>query len=357
MDDNIPRLNRILVTRTDRIGDLLLSTPVFSALRHHYPDCHIAVLVSGYASEVVEGHPAVDEVLRQPETEGRSFLARLNNLTATLRHHRFDALVVLHPTWLVALAGFLAGIRIRVGSGYRAYSVLFNKKIRQHRKDVKRHEVAYNLNMLEALGAKRTSEMPAIHLNEADHRDVADWLDRTGIQCQAPLIVLHPGSGGSARDWPIGHFAELADRLVSEQLGTVIITGGPQEEGVVSAVRGKMANTAHTMVGAMSIKQMGALLSRSSLCVANSTGPMHLSAAVGTPTIGLFCPVKVCSPVRWGPYGEGHKTLQPDVPACDTCIGEACEYHDCMNLISVESVLEAAKDILSVATQQYREQQ
>ena len=346
MIDSSRQPERILVVRTDRLGDVLLSTPVLSVLREQFPNCYLGLLVSPYTREVVEGHPALDAVFSdEMEKKHRGFKG-LMLLAREIKSHRFDTVIVLHPTLRLALLGKLAGIPLRIGSGYRAYSLLFNRRVFEHRKDVVRHEVAYNLNLVSTLGVPSEKAMPKVLITEDEKEAIRARLNNQESRSGTPLIVLHPGSGGSARDWPGAYFAELADLLAAESMGRVVITGGLHETGLVRSITEEMKSTAVNLAGETTIKEMAALLAVSKLCVANSTGPMHLSAAVGTPTVALFCPITPCSPTRWGPYGEGHIVLKPEVPACPKCVEKACPYYDCMTRISVESVFQAVKEIL-----------
>lgn len=340
-------IHHLLVVRTDRIGDVLLSTPVLSGLREQFPDSRIAMLVSPYAREVVDGHPALDDVFVDDQAgKHRGFLGWLR-LVGDIRAQRFDALVVLHPTLRLALLGVIAGIPVRVGSGYRAYGVLFNRRVYEHRKDARRHEVEYNMRIAAALGVQATPSPPIIVIPDAARQAIASRLDAWGVETTDTLVALHPGSGGSARSWPAASFAALGDRLAMECGARVVLTGGPSERALVESVIGQMRTRPLTIVGETTIKELAALLAVCQLCVTNSTGPLHLAAAVGTPTVALFCPITPCSPVRWGPYGDGHRVLKPDVPACPRCIGLACEYFDCMTRISVDVVYKATQEILT----------
>lgn len=339
-------LQRILVVRTDRIGDVLLSTPVLSVLREHRPTGYLSIMVNPYTCEVVDGHPALNEILVDDITGRHRGIRGFIRLIRDIRIRRFDTIIVLHPTFRLAVLGFLAGIPLRVGSGYRAYSLLFNHRIYEHRKDASQHEVDYNLHLLSGLGMSTSHAKPQITVTEAARHKMTTRLAQWGVLPHESLIVLHPGSGGSARRWPGSSFAALADQLASEADVRVILTGGTTERDLVEEVIRQMKTRPITLVGETTIKELTALLEITRLCVTNSTGPLHLAAAVGTPTVALYCPIIPCSPIRWGPYGDGHHVLQPDVPSCPRCIGNACEYYDCMSMISVDAVFHAAQEIL-----------
>ncbi len=336
---------RILVIRTDRIGDVLLSTPVLSVLREQAPDSQIAALVSPYAAGAIDGHPALDEIIVDERSERHGGPGGFLRLVRDLRERRFDAVLVLHPTTRLALACRLAGIPVRIGTGYRAYGFLFNRRVYEHRRDARRHEVEYNLSLARALFGQAGEAAPEIHVPEAARRAVARRLRQWRVLPEDPLVLLHPGSGGSARNWPEGCFAELAERL-SRSGVRVVVTGSADERDLVGRVAGSLPESVIRVAGELDIKELAALLQASSLCVTNSTGPMHVAAAVGTPTVALFCPIKPCSPVRWGPFGGDHNVLLPAVPDCPArhrCIGNACPHFDCMERISTNDVYEAVR--------------
>ena len=333
---------RILVVRTDRIGDVLLSTPVLSVLREQDPDCHIAMLVSHYAAGAIDGHPALDEIVIDEQSGRHRGLRGFFRLVGDLRVRRFDAVLVLHPTARLALACRLAGIRERIGTGYRLYGPLFNRRVYDHRKDARRHEVEYNLGMVWALFDTAGTAAPEMQIPDEARRAVENRMRLWRAQPEDPLVLLHPGSGGSARNWPAGSFAALADRL-SENGVRVVVTGSAEERTLVDHVARSRSESVVQVAGELDIKELAALLEASTVCVTNSTGPLHIAAAVGTPTVALFCPIKPCSPARWGPFGENHDVLMPEVPACPRCIETACPYFDCMERISVDEVFEAVR--------------
>jgi ADP-heptose:LPS heptosyltransferase len=326
---------RILIVRTDRIGDVILSTPVIRNLRRAFPEAHLAFLVSPGSREVVEGHPDLDEILVDDAEGAHRGGGGFIELRGTIREKRFDAAVVLHPTLRLAMLAALAGIPLRVGTGYRAYSALFNRRLREHRRRGPKHELQYNLSLLEPLGIRPVELAPRVCLAPGDRAVAERVLEARGLS-RRPFIIIHPGSGGSARDWPLGYFAQLADRIQRDLGVRVLVTGGEQEVGLV----GRMVDLTETrpavVVGETTLKQLGALMERAELFVSNSTGPMHLAAAVGTRVLAFFPTLFGCRARRWGPWGEGHIVMEPPVPECPRCEPEKCRYGDCMRMIAVE---------------------
>ncbi len=337
---------RFLVVRTDRIGDVVLSTPVLTAIKSSYPGAYVAMLVREYTREVVADHPDLDEVIiDDPNGCHRGF--GLWRLASQLKEHRFDVALVLHPTFRLAFLSWLAGIPVRAGSGYRAYSFLFNRKIYQHRKNSGRHELDLNLEMAAGIGATIDCVQFKFHIPNQAEAKVADLLEQNGISDSRPFVVIHPGSGGSALDWPAEKFGQLADAIQKTLEIPVVITGIKAEAELVSRVQAAAGSPVLRAQGISTIKELAALLRRASLVVANSTGPLHIAVAVGTEVIGLYCPIAPCLPERWGPYHRPNSVIMPPVQLCEKCKPDRCEHGNCMELITVQQVFELAREKLN----------
>ena len=336
--ETIENINRILVVRTDRIGDVVLSLPVVTALRRRYPKAYIAMLVNSAIREVVEDHPDLDEILLDDGDGVRGFF----DLVKKIRKKKFNAAVLLHPTFRLAFALALAGVVWRIGTGYRIYSFLFNKRVLEHRKKSLRHEVDYNLSLASVLGADSSKVEFNFPVSEEASRKIEELFGEMGITSKKAIVVLHPGSRGSALDWPVSYFAQLADRLVRDSHAQVIVTGGKGEEKVVSEVLKGTSGKIWGIVGRLNLKELAALLKQVDLLIANSTGPLHIGVAVGTEVIGFYPPLIPASVRRWGPYRREMSAFVPDLPECTKCIKSKCPHWNCMKLISVENVWKMA---------------
>ncbi len=335
-------INRILVIRTDRIGDVVLSLPVVTTLRRQYPKAYIAMLVNPAVREIVEDHHDLDEVLLDEGTGIRGFF----ELVRKIRLRKFDAAVLLHPTLRLAFALAAAGVPWRIGTGYRIYSFLFNKRVFEHRKGSLRHEVDYNLSLAGILGADSSGVDFNFPVSEEASWKIEKLFKEMRISSEKPIVVLHPGSRESALDWPVSYFAQLADYLVKKSNAQVIVTGGKGEEKVVSEVLKNVSGEIYGMVGRLNLKELAALLKKADLVVANSTGPLHIGVAVGTEVIGFYPPLTPASVRRWGPYRRETSAFVPNVPECSRCIRSKCIHWNCMELITVEEVWKRADEKL-----------
>jgi heptosyltransferase III len=335
---------KVLIIRTDRIGDVVLTLPMVTVLRERIPGIRVSMLLRSYTSALAEGFGGLDRAFSYDTPEGQK---RFSTMLAELRAQRFDLVVVSHPTFRIALLTALAGIPVRVGSGYRWYSFLFNKRVFEHRKTAEKHEAEYNISLLQAIGI-HVSEIPHIDLAlpaSATDEALAE-LTRLDIGHDEKFVVLHPGSGGSARDWSAQNFGDLAKGLAADGY-RVVVTGVQAEKELVGQVITRAEGRAIASVGRMSLKVLAAFVKRARLFVSNSTGPLHIASAVGTPVIAFFPPIRECSPRRWGPLAEAKVVFTADSASCPRCKGGPCQGNDCMDQIQVKEVLSAARRLLS----------
>lgn len=342
----VPRgeYQRILVVRTDRIGDVVLSLPMVAALKGRFPNAQVLFLVRTYTRDLVSHDPGISGVLTS-DVDGlpKSFWT----LVREIRTGRFDAAVVASPTLRTALLIACARIPVRVGTGYRWYSMLFNQRVYEHRKTALKHESEYNVSLLGALGIHPEAPPRAVlTIPQSARREAERLRAALGFAPDETVVVLHPGSGGSARDWRAENFGILA-RMLSDSGARVLVTGGQGEEQLVERVVRAAGIPLVTSIGAMGLLTMGAFLSSVSLFVSNSTGPLHIAAAVGTPVIAFYPPITQCSPKRWGPLATEKIVFEADASQCPRCKGGPCQGDDCMQMIPVEDVREAAMELLN----------
>ena len=335
-------IKNILVCRTDRIGDLILSLPVATALKKHIPGIKVTFLINKYTEAVIKGCPDIDNVIYFDSDENKDILT----LVKDIRKYKFDAAVVLFPVFKVAMASYLAGIPVRIGSGYRSYSFLFNKKVYEHRKYSEKHEVEFNLRLIEELGIECSSPEFNFILKEADVKAAEEVLQENRISADKKLVIIHPGSGGSALEWPVKNFGTFA-RNLSENLDVeILLTWGENELEKVQSVNETSGNVCKILDRMLTLEHFIALISKSELVVTNSTGPIHIAAMLGREVIGFYPPILACSYKRWGPYGREDSVFVPDIPPCKKCISEKCKYFDCMDRITPEMAVKKAVKVI-----------
>ncbi len=298
------------------------------------------MLLRSYTKTVAMGNEGLDSVL---EYDGKSFFEMLR----AVRQGKYEMAVVAFPRFRVALLMLMARIPTRIGSGYRWYSFLFNKRVYEHRKTGERHEAEYNVRLLQAVGCNvDTTPQPALKVGQAELEKAKNVLKDVGIYPGDRWAVLHPGSGGSAKDWSPKNFGELARVLMSEGF-KVVVTGGPYEDQVVGKVVESSGNKAIGLVNRFNLREFAAFLSCANLFVGNSSGPLHIAAAVGTPVIGFYPDIVACSPKRWGPLTDKKVVFAPDRTKCTLCKGRECQGNVCMDQIEMSQVMSAVHSLIS----------
>jgi heptosyltransferase III len=334
------RLKKILVVRTDRIGDVILTLPTVEVLKSNFPKAHVTMLVRSYTSSLVDN--IADILLYDSDGIEKGFFEMLTEINRA----GFDAAIVAYPRFRICLLLWFAGIPIRVGTGYRWYSFLFNKRVYEHRKTAEKHESEYNLSLAEALGAKRPDKLTLqLVITQSEKQKAQELRLNLGIAGSDKLVLLHPGSGGSAREWKAEYFSQLASELTKRGY-CVVITGSETEKTLVEGVANNSTGKVLKLISDLRLKEFAALIQTARIFIANSTGPLHIAAAAGIPVIGFYPPVRVMSPKRWGPLAEKKKLFVPDPLQCPRCKGGDCKGNDCMGQIKVDQVLDAVEKLI-----------
>ena len=333
----------ILIVRTDRIGDLILTLPLAGLIKKQYPDSRVSFLVREYTKNIVSNHPYVDEVIVLKESDGNVPLFENVNI---IKQKKFDTCIVVYPRFKISLIVFFSGIKNRIGTGYRWYSFLFNRKVYEHRKNAERHELEYNVNLLEKLGVKTNISDSSVsydfRVDESSLQNVIRILIDEKIDLQKPIIIVHPGSGGSSIDLPINKFAELVRKLDEDNF-QIILTGSKNEVELCEKI--KSSNKVKNLAGRFNLDELTALISKSVMFISNSTGPIHIAAALGKYTVGFYPKIVSCSQERWGPYTNKKLVYEPQID-CKNCTREQCEKLNCMDSIDITKVYTDIKNVL-----------
>lgn len=332
----------ILIVRTDRIGDVVLSFPIASVIKKHFPECKVSFLLREYTRPLAENNPFIDEVIVLIEKDGR---ASVPANVAQLKN-RFDTCIVAFPTYPIALILFLSNITNRIGTGYRWYSFLLNKKVYEHRKYGERHELEYNVRLLQHLGineeVNEENVLFGMSSSIESKEKVSTELKSLGINKNKPIVIVHPGSGGSAVDLPMDKMKEVL-KLISKENVEILITGSKTEKELCQSL--VVSNNVINVAGKFNLRDLIALIDQSDLLIANSTGPIHIAAALGKNVIGFYPKVVTCAPKRWGPYTNKKTIFSPTID-CKECTTKQCKKLNCMESINPVEVGNAVKIIL-----------
>lgn len=330
---------KALLVRLDRIGDLVLSLPVDQMRCFSGKDVTWAV-TSGLEFLAEDALPKRKHISLQRKFSWTGF----KSFYKFLRDERFDLVVAFHsPAW-VALAIFLARVRIRVGVKSQWYSFFtYNRGVRQKRSQALFHESDYNRRLV-VIGLRLQGEKEVLKPLKLQHA-VRDDRHKLGLRF-TDYVVVHPGMGGSARNWTLPLYIEFVKKLLLQN--NVVLTASSADRTWVDPIIEAIGE--HPKLQWIEIsdpEDWRFILTFAKAVVAPSTGTVHVAAALGTPTIGIYSPVKVQSPKRWGPIGEKVKVVWPDVecPGHHSCLQQNCPRFDCMRDITVEEIMSALKEM------------
>jgi ADP-heptose:LPS heptosyltransferase len=288
---------RVLVLRNDGIGDLILALPLVQMLKD--AGAQVGLLVGTRTAELLRHDRRVDRLL----VDGA-------DAPAAVKAGRFDTALVLWANWRNAWIPLRAGIARRLGPSLRPYAWMFTQRLDLRRGRGWTHESELNCAYGRALGLG--SRVPAPRLDLAPGARVRGraWLRKHGPQGPGPLVLLHPGSRGSAQPWPPERFAGLGRELKRRHGARILVTGGPGDEAVARACAGALGRGTALCLD-LGLEDFAGLVAGADLFAAVSTGPLHLAAALSVPVLGLYPPLRAMSPLRWGPRGSRRAVLSP----------------------------------------------
>ncbi len=339
---------KILLVRTDRLGDLVLTTPAIKAVRDAYPDAYIAMIVRPYGELVVKDNPYLDEVIVYDKSGlHRSAIATIR-FALRLRKAGFDRAIIFHPTNRMHIIAYIANIPRRVGYDNRL-SFLLTDRIKNLKHEGKKHERDYTLDLLKALGIESDEKELYVAVDNNARSDIGQILSNHGIMIKDRLVTLHPGASCISKIWPSERFAKLADTLIEKHNVKIAIIGGKEKRDLfcVDSVKKFMRKQAIYFKGTLDIKGLAALLKRSTLFISNDSGPVHIATAVGTPVVDIFGRNQPgLSPVRWGPLGKKDIVIHKDVGCKNRCFAHNCEKNfACLAAVSVDDIYTAIQSM------------
>ena len=348
---------KILLTRTDRIGDVVLSTPAIKAVRDKYPDAYIAFMVRPYANDIVEGNPYLDDIIEYDKNGRHKSLLSTIKFAFYLRKKKFDIAIMLHPTNRVHLMAFLAGIPRRIGYD-RKMPFFLTDRVPHLKQEGKKHELEYTLDLLKAIGIEAVDKTLFVPVREKDMNAIEIVLDEWHIGKDVPLIAVNPGASSMSKRWSSENFAKVADALAGKLKARIFIVSDKANaefaENVAKNMKYEPGPCAQgtgepiNLAGKMSVGELVALISKCNIFISNDSGPVHIACAVGTPAVSIFGRKNPgLSPKRWAPRGEKSVFLHKDV-GCSECLAEYCKKNfKCLEAITPEEVLNAVESLLS----------
>ncbi len=344
---------RILIRGTNWLGDAVMTTPAMQRLRTSFPDAHIALLATPLTAGLFQESPLVNEVIpyRRREDGVKAFF----DIVRQLRERQFDVALLFQNAFEAALLAWMGNVGLRIGFAEQGRGLLLTHRLHRGEQHRNRHQVEDYLDIVAecervCLGNKFNPMMlrplPALVANATQCQAAKEKLQQFAIADRRPLIALNTGATNSrAKCWPAERFAELADQLNEELNAQIVLIGGAAEAEYAQVVaRQTKREGAINLAGKTSMNELIGLLAECDLLVSNDTGPAHVAAALGTPTLTIFGPT---NEFETSPTGHHAELIRADNIECARCMHRDCPIdHRCMTRITANDVLARARKLL-----------
>jgi len=334
-------LRRVLIVRTDKVGDVVMITPMIREIRKTFPDSFIAILTNANTRDILLYNPHLNIILTD-DLEKKSFWKVVKDIN---KYKFTDGLLVM-PTERAAYQMFFAGIKNRIGVGRKLYEVLtFMKSVSRNKYIPLRHEAEYCMDLARTIGVNSKNLNPEIFITEEEKVYGKSILLEKGAYETDHKIIVHTGSGNSSRNWSEEKYLELINKILEEhELSKIILTAIELSAGFKEKL--KDLNDRRIVFVDDDIKRLRDLIciiANADLLIASSTGPLHIASALDVRTIGLFCYRRMNCAAHWGALGDKAINLEVSKEYCDSHCSfdkEACNFE---NGISIEEVISSVK--------------
>jgi ADP-heptose:LPS heptosyltransferase len=337
-------IKKILVIRTGSLGDVLLVTPLLHTLRDSFPGAHITVLIPPLAQECLKDNPDINKIITTDLVRRRGTFnpLKIMRLGFQLRKEQFDLGFDPRGDIRNIVILYLSKTKYRVSFGNTSGGGFLLHKSVTYRK---KHEIDSSFDLLRAIGIDARNRGMVFIIDESDSSYIHEFLVKKGIGRGECIIGLHPSTSWRYKDWPADKFARLGDYLISAYGAKVIILGKNKKDyEIAQCIHHLMAVKPVLVTDDLNLRQTTALIARMAAFVCNSSAPAHLAAMTATPTIVLFGSDEMS---LW--LHENQMGLKKE-STCSPCRQRGCHRaglpDQCMNLISVENVIEAIEGII-----------
>lgn len=354
-----PAPRRILILKPSSLGDVIHALPALHALRRAWPQAHVAWMIGSSFAPVLQGHPQIDELIcfdrRRYGAMWRSpaAAAAFWRFVADVRRRRFDLVIDLQGLIRSGLIAFFSGARHRFGfADARELAWLFyTTRVATPAGPV--HAVRKNLLMMRSLGVDTgPDESPGgsatggapLPIDDDDRAAAAAALAQAGVSAMNDFVAVFVGARWESKLWPTERFAGLIDLLRESGGPPPVLLGAPDETGRADEISAACRVAPANLVGKTTLRSLAALIERARLVISLDSGPLHLAAALGRPTIAMFGPT---DPNRTGPWSARARVMTHPTP-CAPCLRRRCplSHHDCLRKLEEIAVLAAVREVL-----------
>ncbi len=343
---------KVMIRAPNWIGDAVMAVPALREMRRIFDKAHITLVARQWVAGLFDGEGLADDLI--PVADKSGFVRSVGGFfrdVRRLRSERFDYAVLLQNAFGAALTARAAGAQAIIGYPTDARRALLDHIIAFETNYKSRHQVFYYLNIASQMeeklaGASRvdTTQEPRLHVSDEARQEAKRKLARFGIEEGAKMVALNPGATNSrAKQWQTERFARVADIFAERDGFKTVIIGAASDREAAEAVAREMRSHTAVLAGETTVAELKALLACSSLVISNDTGPAHVSAALGVPTVVIFGPTEHFATRPLSPVAS---VVRHPVD-CSPCMLRECPIdHRCMTRVEVADVYRAAKMLL-----------
>jgi len=332
---------RIIISRPDRIGDVVLATPLPREIKKSFPNSYIAILLRKYTRSIFENNPYVDDIIVIDDDYPNWNFKKLLRESKRLRKYKFNYALMLLPDEKINYLFFFAGIKKRIGVGHKFYQFITGvKAVSRNKYKPLRHEADYCLDLARAMGVTSFNYWTEIFLTENEQR-LAQEYRKTFAPNGEKLIGINISSGNSCPNLSADNYLELINSLKNIENIKIFLTDKNAPPNIVDNEK--------VFHQKENIRELIVRIKSLDLLISSSTGPSHIAAAVKTPTLTLFCRLPACSPQLWSPLGNNAHYILPSEYYCKTRCPQnpkLCTFSD--GGIKIGQIIQASKNILNI---------
>jgi len=332
-------MKRILLVRTDRVGDVVFITPMAREIKKAFPDSFVATLTQPHTANIFKNNPYVDAIITDDLKKGNFW-----TIVRTLREYKFTHGLMMLPTERAAFQMFWVGIKTRVGVGHKLYEVITGmKSVSRNNYIPLRHEADYCMDLARKIGVKTSNIDLQIFLSDKEKEEAKIFLEQQGISEGDFKIYIHTGSLGSAPNWSEEKYLQLI-KLILEKFGgekiKIILTAREMSAGFLNLILSSnlICNLSDK---ANDLRDLIKLISRADIFIGPSTGPLHIADALGIKCIGLHCRRAMSCPKHQGIINSSSINLEVSDSDCKKYCSADQNTCGIENGLTVEQVIDA----------------
>ncbi len=345
---------KILIIRLSAIGDVVDVLPALRCLRSKFPESRVSWLVEDRASEVLTGHPDIDEVIVFPRKKWRREILKVNRALSTLSDvfsfyrklhgEGYDLVLDFQGNLKSGIMDLITGTENRIGFGKgfcKEFNYLFTR-YKAYPQNKREHRIDKNLSLLKQLDIETTFQIPELPTSMSDQEYISKFIENNNKR-SVPLIIINPCTSeyGSYKRWSTLNYARLADMILEKYDVKMIFTWGPNELEIVNEIVAHMKQKALVSCKT-TMKQLIELIRRADLYIGGDTGPLHIASTLCIPIVAIFGPK---DPILYGPYNENAAIISKELP-CSPCRDRTCSDPECLTTILPEEVFQAVNQLM-----------